>query len=418
MKLWIGPVLRLYVIEPETARVITSSTTELKKAFDYDRLKPWLGNGLVTSHGEQWKKSRRLLTPTFHFNKLADYTNIMDVHIRELIAHLNSKTDGEIHDIYKTIKLTSLDIICETAMGIELNALHNPNQPYIKAVKTFLNLTFVQGTNPLYLNRWYWKWLGYEKQKAEALKELKRMSSEVIRRRIEIRKTEGNDVKSRPDFLDVLLNAHQNGEMDFEEIREQVDTFLFAGYDTTSNAISYCLWCLATHPEVQERVYEEIKNAFESDTEFATNKLKELPYFEAVIKESLRMFPPIAGIMRDLENEIQIGDQKLPAGSTVHVTMLLLHHNEKIFPDSWKFDPTRFLNNQTYPPTAYIPFSAGVRNCIGQRFANMEMRIFLCHLIHNFRFSSDMDFLDNRPRIEIALVPTKGIPVRIEKRRP
>ncbi|KAI6198928.1 Cyp-29A4 [Aphelenchoides besseyi] len=416
MKLWIGSVLRLYVIGPDTVRMITSSSTEIKKAFDYDRLKLWLCNGLVTSHGDQWKKSRKLLTPTFHFTKLADYINIMDVHVRELIAHLDSKTDGEMHDIYKSIKLRVLDVICETAMGIELNALHNPNQPYIKAVKTFLNLTFLQGTNSLYLNRWYWKWLGYEKQKVDALKELKRMSSEVIRRRIEIRKTEGNGVKSRPDFLDVLLNRHQNGEMDFEEIREQMDTFLFAefandrslGYDTTSNAISYCLWYLTNHPEIQEKVYEEIENAFQSDTEFASNKLKELPYLEAVIKEALRMFPPVAGIMRDLENEIQIGEQKLPAGSTVHVTMFLLHHNEKIFSDSWKFDPSRFLSGQTYPPTAYIPFSAGVRNCIGQRFANMEMRIFLCHLIHNFRFSSDVEFLDNRPRIEIALVPTKA----------
>ncbi|KAI6204257.1 hypothetical protein M3Y94_00651700 [Aphelenchoides besseyi] len=386
--------------------------------MDYDRFRPWFGNGLVTSHGDYWRKSRKMLTPAFHFTKLDEYSNVIDVHARELVAHLNTKVDGEVHNIYSTIKLTTLDTICETAMGIQLNALKDPNQPYIIATNTFFSLSFLQGTNPLYLLNWYWKYLGYEeKKKAMALKVLKKMSTDVIQKRIAARKKEGGD-ESRPDFLDILLNAHQDGAMNLEEIQWQVDTFLFAGFDTTTNAISWCLWCLACHQDVQEKVYTEIVTAFKDDLEFATNKVKELPYLDAVVKETLRMFPSLAMVGRELQNDIKVGEQTLPAGANIALSIFLMHHNEKLFPDNWKFDPNRFIDGPTFPSTAYIPFSAGPRNCIGQRFANIEIRVFIAHLLYNFRFWTDMKFLDNKPRIEISLVPSKGIPVRIEKRRP
>ncbi|KAI6180375.1 hypothetical protein M3Y98_00713300 [Aphelenchoides besseyi] len=111
LKIWTGPILQLYVFDPEIIRAITSSSIEIKKASDYDRFRPYFGNGLVTSHGEYWRKSRKQLTPAFHFNKLDEYSNIMDVHARELVAHLNKKADGEVHNIYLTIQLTTLDTI-------------------------------------------------------------------------------------------------------------------------------------------------------------------------------------------------------------------------------------------------------------------------------------------------------------------
>ncbi|KAI6180376.1 hypothetical protein M3Y98_00713400 [Aphelenchoides besseyi] len=277
-------------------------------------------------------------------------------------------------------------------------------------------LAFLQGTNPLYLLNWYWKWLGYEKKMKDALKVLKKMSSDVVQKRIAARKKEGGD-ESRPDFLDILLNAHQDGAMDLEEIQWQVDTFLFAGFDTTSQGIAWTLWCLACHQEVQEKVYNEIVTTFRDDTEFAPNKVKELSYLDAVIKETLRMFPPLAIVGRQLQNDIKVGEQTLPAGSNIALSIFLMHHNDELFPDSWKFDPNRFLDGPAFYPSAYIPFSAGPRNCIGQRFANIEIRVFIAHLLYNFRFSTDMNFLDNYPRMEISLVPTKGIPVRMEKRR-
>ncbi|KAI6204336.1 Cyp-29A4 [Aphelenchoides besseyi] len=413
MKLWTGPILRLYIFDPEIMRVVTNSTTEIKKAFDYDRFHQWFGNGLVTSHGDYWRKSRKMLTPAFHFTKLEEYANVMNVHARKLVKHLNTKADGEVHNIYTAIQLTALDNICglysidfyedcwisETAMGIQMNAMKNPEQPYIKAVKSFLSLSFLQLTNPMYFFSWYWKWLGYEEKDRQSIKVLKHMSTEVIQKRIAAREAEGNDLQSRPDFLDMLLNAYQDGQMSFKEIREQVDTFLFAGSDTLSTGTSWVLWCLACHQDVQERLYTEIKDAFDDDTEFAPNKLKELPYLDAVVKETLRMFPSLGMIGRELQNDVQIGEQKLPAGSTVNLGIYLMHHNEKIFPDSWKFDPERFLDDRTPSPGAYMPFSAGPRNCLGQRFANNQLRIFVAHLLYNFRFSADMKFLDNRPRL-------------------
>ncbi|KAI6170769.1 Cytochrome P450 [Aphelenchoides bicaudatus] len=197
----------------------------------------------------------------------------------------------------------------------------------------------------------------------------------------------------------------------------QVDTFLFAGHDTTSHSISWTVWCLATNPDKQERLYQEIIGTFgQSDAEFCTNKLKDFKYLDAVIKESMRIYPPVPFIGRTLQNDVQVGEHLLPKGTSIIIPQMFIHHNQKVFPNHWNFEPENFLNGQEYPSNAYIPFSAGPRNCIGMRFAQSEVRITIAHLILNFQFSSPHKMTDNWTNSEMILRPGIGIPVHLKRR--
>ncbi|KAI6171553.1 hypothetical protein M3Y97_01029200 [Aphelenchoides bicaudatus] len=429
MRIWLGPILRLYVLDSDAAKVLTNSTVELEKGWDYDRVHDWIGTGLITSADETWRQSRKLLTPAFHFAKLDEYATIMDEKARILMDHLKSMTDGEEHNIYNSIKNTALDIIGETAMGIEMNAMQDPEQSYIKSISIYAYQSFWRGVSPLYVNDFAWWITGNHDKQQRALKILKAKSVGVIRERIKILKSGLEETKKRPDFLDLLLEAHRSGKMDFKQIQEEVDTFLFAGYDTTSHAIVWTLWCLATHAEWQEQVYKEIQETFgDSDAEFQSHKLKgfqilnnlffpDLKVLNAVIKESMRIFAPVPAIERRLRNEVKIGKHIFPKGATVVIPLFLIHHNQKVFPRHYEFEPENFMNNNDYPSNAYIPFSAGLRNCIGQKFAMRQIRIIIAHFIYNYRFSTDHEFRDNKPGIEMVLVPSLGLPLKIEERR-
>ncbi|KAI6216510.1 hypothetical protein M3Y95_01272500 [Aphelenchoides besseyi] len=399
MKLWICHELRIYLLDSEAVKPLINSTEEIVKGRDYGTIKRWMGEGLLTSHGDKWVRQRKLLTPAFHFAKLEEYSGLIDDHVQKFVEILSHKADGQEINFHHYVKYLTLDIIMQTTMGVNLDLQEQNDHPYVKAVDKFADLELRIIQNP-FLHLPGAMWLsGIESEMRKTIKILKSFSSQIINERLKSNRTKA---KKRPDFLDLLLE-----QMDSEELTENVDTFLFAGHDTTAHAISWTIWCLATNPSAQDRLYVELSE---------NTNLRESKYLDAVIKESMRLYPPVPFVERQLKAEMQIGKHRLPRGSNVVIPQLLLHHNEKIFNDHWSFDPNRFLNDRVYPPTSYLPFSAGLRNCIGQRFAMIEVRCVLAHLIRNFEFSSDYQMQDNWTLAEMVLRPGIGIPTRLHKR--
>ncbi|KAI6202687.1 hypothetical protein M3Y94_00469500 [Aphelenchoides besseyi] len=420
MKLWFGPRLVIFPLNSESAKVILNSNVELSKGDSYTFLKRWLGRGLVTADVDHWHKGRKLLTPPFHFSKLEEYGHSMDYHCRRFIEYLNPKADGKTEiNLYEPIKLASLDIIADAAMGVELNSLSNPHQPYCRAIERFADLSHLR-VNSFYMNfAFIWSLLGYENETQRILKQLKEMTSWVVRERIQIRKQEKESEieKKRLNFLDLLLELQSEGQLNIEEVCEQVDTFMFAGHDTTSHAINWTLWLLALHGDVQQKLYDEIVEHFgNSDADFHSPKVKELKLLNKVIKESLRIFPAVPMFERRTRNEVQIDGFTIPKGVSVKISPFLLHHNHTVWPDHWKFDPENFAEGKQYAPNAFVPFSAGPRNCIGQRFALREIQTMICHLIFNFQITTDRKIEDNGQQFSIVLRPTLGLPIKLRKR--
>lgn len=204
------------------------------------------------------------------------------------------------------------------------------------------------------------------------------------------------------------------------------------GHDTTAMALSWILYLLGHHPEIQARAAAEVDLMFEEDAYnndgsddgddkvmLTLDKLKSLKYLECCVKEGLRLCPSVPFIGRRLHEDMQINGYDIPKGTILFVYIYMLHRDPDVFPNPETFDPSRFLpeNSVGRHPFAFVPFSAGPRNCIGQRFAMSELKIVLAYLLRHFRFES----LDERDKIsammEMVYRPKSPLRLRVYERR-
>lgn len=197
--------------------------------------------------------------------------------------------------------------------------------------------------------------------------------------------------KRRYAMMDTLLHAKRENLIDEEGILEETDTFTFEGHDTTSAAMTYTLLLLSHHPEIQDQLFDEINataNEIERD-EFLIEDFNKLELMDRVLRESMRIYPPVHFISRVLTEDINYKGLKLPKDRLVNIHIFDVHRDPEIFPDPEKFDPDRFLpeNCATRNNFAFIAFSAGMRNCIGQKFALLELKMMLLKVVRNFKIS-------------------------------
>ncbi|CAG5083863.1 Similar to CYP4C1: Cytochrome P450 4C1 (Blaberus discoidalis) [Cotesia congregata] len=194
--------------------------------------------------------------------------------------------------------------------------------------------------------------------------------------------------QKRLSFLNILLSAAERNEgVDDRGIQEEVDTFIFEGHDTTGIALLYIILLLAEHRDIQNRVRAEIEEVLADDNgEVNLNNIKHLKYLECCIKESLRLYPSVVIISRKIQEDLVLKHCCVPKGTILNLRMFDTHRDPNFWPRPNVFDPDRFLpeNSVDRHPFSYIPFSAGSRNCIGQKFAMLELKTFMAGLLYNF----------------------------------
>ena len=177
------------------------------------------------------------------------------------------------------------------------------------------------------------------------------------------------------------------------EILAQSWLFLLAGYETTSTGITFCFYELALNTDIQQKLYEELQTAVDSSGQFDCEKLWKLEFLDAVIAETLRLYPPFLRIEREVKSDYQLGDTgiTLNAGLLVHISIYAIHHSQEFFPEPEKFDPDRFMpgNKEKIIPYSYLPFAVGPRNCVAMRLAQMEMKVCIAHFVNKFRLSAN-----------------------------
>uniref|UniRef100_A0A1B0ALV1 Cytochrome P450 n=1 Tax=Glossina palpalis gambiensis TaxID=67801 RepID=A0A1B0ALV1_9MUSC len=390
-----GQSQEVFSCDPKDYEAVLNSTEYLTKNNLYDLLYGWLGTGLLMSDGKKWHSRRKIITPAFHFKILEDFVEVFDQQSGVMVKNLLSKADGKTPiNMYPVVCLAALDIIAETAMGVKINAQQNPQFPYVQAVQCASDIISKRFVKVWLRINWIFRLLAPHdyRRLMESIRLMHEFTEKII---MERRKTLQENLKKesyealnqvdelgqkkRMALLDVLLQSTENGVgLSNEDIREEVDTFMFEGHDTTTSAISFALCLISRHPEVQQKLFDEIRSVFgdDKDRSVTIRDLGELKYLECVIKESMRLYPPVQMIGRYFNEDVEIRGKRIPANTNFTLGIFIILRDPNYFEDPDVFKPERFMAENIHKiyPYAYIPFSAGPRNCIGQKFALLEMK--------------------------------------------
>ena len=402
--LWFGPIyMSVGLNHPDTIKKVIK---EPKNMMVYRLLKPWLGDGLLVSADKKWFRNRRLLTPAFHYEILKPYIPVYNSCLQVM---LNGKWSAAAKEknpvkIFESLSLLSLDILLQCSFSYKSDCQNmNTKHPYIKAVYEMLRLVVSRFMNPLYHIDWIY-WLSPSgKQMKENCNFVHEFSERVIQERKKALGLSGpgadrdsaleRAIKQRKylDFLDILLTAADEdgrGLTDFE-IRDEADTFMFEGHDTTTSGMSWTLYCLAKYPEHQEKVREEVRNVLMGREWLEYEDLKGLNYTHWCIKEAMRLYPPVLELSRELSKDMEIGGVMIPKGVDVSINIVPLHRHPDVWENPNEYDPLRFhpSNAEGRDPYAYMPFSAGYRNCIGQNFALNEEKVVIATIVSRFQLT-------------------------------
>ncbi|XP_050664770.1 cytochrome P450 4C1-like isoform X1 [Leptidea sinapis] len=410
-------VLQLY--DPKDIEIILTHTKNIAKNKPYEFMTPWLGTGLLISSGSKWHKRRKILTPAFHFDVLKSFARVFEESSRVMVNELIQQLQNG-HDVLNVMPFISdftLSTICETAMGTNLNSdkIDANRLEYKQSILDIGTLIMIRLTRFWLHPALIFNNLPIGKRFKKCLQDNNSFTDRVIEERRKKRRdteVEVNGGRRRMMLLDLLLDAESKGEIDLSGIKEEVNTFMFEGHDTTAMALTFGLMLLADHEEVQDLIHDECKSIFGDSMRTATlSDLAEMKYLEATIKEILRLYPSVPLIGRTIEEDFMLGDIKVTKGVEVMLHIYDLHRREDLFPEPEQFRPERFLSGEKMNFT-FIPFSAGPRNCIGQRFAMQEMKYMLSEMVRHFKlFPTVKNF---KPTMKVDLVLRTDDPIRIK----
>jgi cytochrome P450 len=385
--------------------VLVSNYQNFTKSQDYRALARVLGNGLLTSEGDFWKRQRRLIQPGFHRERIASYGALMTSYTEHM---LDAWRDGEVRDIHADLMRLTLEIAARSLFDVDIAGSAS-------AVGNALNVVLEEYLGPSNFASHLPAWVPLigRRRFRRALREL----DSIVYGFIGERRASG---KQSGDLLGMLLEARdENGDgMPDEQLRDEVMTLLLAGHETTANTLTWALYLLARHPEVEARLCAELRAVLNGRAPQA-QELHQLPYTGMVVSEAMRLYPPVWAIGRTARDAFDLHGYHFRAGTNVFISQWVVHRNPRYFPDPDRFDPDRWREDsparRNLPRFAYFPFGAGPRVCVGAGLALTEATLVLATLLQRFQFS-----LTSTAPVElmpsVTLRPKVGPRMRIARR--
>jgi len=423
---WIGPLLSMQQVYHPDINKILLKLPGPKSNIIYDYFRDWIGDGLVLLDGEKWKKHRKLVTPAFHFNVLKQYTKTF-VDCADVMLDKFEDMTSEPIDVSEHLSLMTLDsiLICAYSRKTDCQFKSIKDNEYLQAVDSVLDCIKQRMDSPIYKFDVLYNLSSVGKRYHEGIKDLHTYTAKIIEERKKKRSNEHFNENEFVDFLDMLLKTQEesNGLTD-EEIRDEVETFLFAGHDTTATSLAWLFYNLARHPEIQNKCREEINEVLmESDGKIRTDHLNKLKYLTMCIKESLRLHSTVYNIGRKLDRDLEFTcpfnktKNTFPSGSEICASIYVQHRNPAIWQDPEVYNPERFSaeNISKIPPHAFIPFSSGPRNCVGQNFAMNEIKVVMGQTLKRFKLSIDKKSPEPKFSPKTVLKSSTGIFIKLEK---
>ncbi|XP_037032840.1 cytochrome P450 4V2-like [Bradysia coprophila] len=404
----------VHIFAPEYVEKLMKSTTHINKSSGYYSLVPWLGSGILLSSGEKWYKDRKMMSPAFDYKIIQQFIPIMNKHSLILCNRIETTLNYQIENSLSVLSACALDTICETSMGVDFQTQISGDNTYSTSIVEFNKLAVQRSLNPLLSSELLYTLTPNGRKSRIMIKNMHEFTEQIIAKRKRTLSMSDDPVnKKQMSLLELLLDIHERGDgLSLKEIQYQLDTFVFGGHDTVSNTVAFCLVCLANYTDIQQRLRAEINQTIDHKSiDITAEHLACLPYLDMIIKETLRMYTPIPFTGRQLNEDCNFGEYTVPKGTDVWVNYFALHRNPKYWIEPEKFHPERFSteNSAGRHTFAYVPFSAGLRNCIGQRYAKLFMKIVISQIVREFEIIPGTKPDDLELAFEITIKTSKPI---------
>lgn len=398
----LGPRKMILVNHPDQVEeVLVTNNRHYIKHFALRLTEKTLGNGLLTSEGDFWRRQRRLAQPAFHRERIAGHAEVMVAFTERMLQTWNS---GQVLDVQEAMMRLTLEIIAQTLFGADVSG---ESANLSAAMETTLR-SFTERVNHL-IPLPHFLPTPSNLRLARAVKRLDAIIFEIIAHR----RASG---EQRGDFLSMLLNAQDENDgdrMTDRQLRDEAMTLFMAGHETTANTLTWAWYLLAQHPEAETRLHEELDQVL-GDRSPTLADLPRLTFAEHVITESLRVHPTVWLLGREAIVPTTVGGYPVPVGTTVYMSQWVVHRDPRFFEDPETFRPERWQDGlmKRLPRYAYFPFGGGPRICIGNTFAMMESVLLLATIARRYR-------LRLKPGTKAKLLPTMtlradgGIPMEL-----
>jgi cytochrome P450 len=409
------------VADVEAARhVLVTNQDNYTKGIEYELLRIVLGEGLLTSEGEVWRRQRKLVQPMFAKRHLGDFTEHMTAATADALEDetLGAFGDGEMLDVNRAMMELTLDVVGRALFGADLsgetaarvgpamNDVLNLGTRMARRLPTFaasmlpgMNLGRALALNP------------ESRRFQSALTELRAVIDEVLAER-------ASAADAGDDLLGLMVSARDEhgAPMSRKEIGDELMTFMLAGHETTSNALSWMWRQLSLNPWARERMFEEVDRAI-GDRVPTMDDMDSLPWTRACVEEAMRITPPVWMVGRKALSDDEVGGYLVPKGSSVMILITLIHRNPELWPNPEGFDPHRFLPgaSEGRPRQAFMPFGAGRRICVGSTFAIVEATLLAAMISRRMYFDLPRDAVVEADAA-ITLRPRDGLPMRLGRR--
>ncbi|XP_013914376.1 PREDICTED: thromboxane-A synthase [Thamnophis sirtalis] len=410
---YIGRRMYIVISEPDMIKcILEDDFRNFRNRMRPDLVFKPFADSIVMLRDEKWEKVRSILTPAFNIAKITEMTPLIDEACNILLNNLKvSAESGTAFDIQRLIIEQLLMLLFQNSIKVAFPYIMIPllrilpnkkrdevNGFFISLIKNMITLRDQQDPNER------------RRDFLQLMLDARIPTTDIV--------MDQSDKVSQDDFPEALPKKQQMWLTD-DEIAGQASLFLIAGYETSNSTLSFGSYLLATNPQCQEKLLQEVDDFFSKHDIPNYENIQELPYLDMVIAETLRMYPPAFRFTREAAKDCWVLQQKVPAGAIIEIAVGHLHYNPKYWPEPEKFIPERFMSEamQQQHPFAYLPFGAGPRGCIGMKLALMTIKIALLRILQRFMFKTCPETqIPLQVKSHSTLGPQDGIFIKIVPR--
>ena len=351
--------------------VLIQSAADFGRSTEVKALGAVFGDGIYSSEGEHWRKQRRLVQPAFHHDRTMKYSSTM---VEHMAARVDKWQHGQTLDILEEMSKFASDVICDVIFG--------PQSPDARAVASSVSTIFESlRAEVLYLSLWRKLPFPRNRRWNRAIATLDNTINHAIAER-------RWGTVERDDLLGIFLGAKdESGDgLSDEGVHDEVITLFVTGQETTAVALSWAVALLAQHSECQEEAAAETAH-LTNGREVKAEDYPRLKFLNAIVQETLRLYPPLWSLGRSAIRDTMVGDLPVRKGTDVWIPIRQIHRDARWFSEPDRFNPYRWNNGVQRPTFSYLPFGGGQRSCVAQHFAMAEVVLGLAVMLLRFRFA-------------------------------